>query len=347
MSLEQSVNQDSISEEEQIMEEARAEAEAMRNAVEPEVVNDQPEVEGEQVVENQTESETDNEPVEKPNTEVSEPEVEPDVRSMEFKEPIKITDRGLDLPVKNMQELIQLAQQGLNFTRKTQELSSYKKLVETVKSAGVDESDIQMLADIKAGNKTAINGLAEKYKLDLYDIDNEATYKPEVQLPTYNEADYVAEEIMRDERLATEFKDIVQYVPDSFKNQLATDARVLKAFSEDVRSGIARQVLPETVKRMAMNPNGDFIGTYLSVVDSLSVQPEQPQQQLAPEVVQQVATKPTVANATSSAKAKVSISSGSQSQARADDSLDIWENGLSDSELIRRIQIQADRLKNG
>jgi hypothetical protein len=204
-----------------------------------------------------------------------------------------------------------------------------------------------MLADIKSGNKTAINGLAEKYKVDLYDLDNDAVYKPEAQVNVPTEADYVAQEIMRDERLSAQFKDIVQYVPDSFKEALATDARVLRAFSDDVRSGVAQKILPEAMKTIAMNPNIDFIQAYMNADKNLSLaQSQQPQQELAPEVVQQVATKPTVANASSSAKAKVSISSGSQSQAKADDSLDVWENGLSDAELIRRIQIQADRYRN-
>ena len=51
-------------------------------------------------------------------------------------------------------------------------------------------------------------------------------------------------------------------------------------------------------------------------------------------------------NATTVDKAKVSISSGKQSSASSDDDLDIYEDGLTDRELMRRIQIQADRLRN-
>ena len=353
MSLEQSVNQDSnLSEEELILAEVTAQAEEMRKSYsDSEVV-----VENDQADSSEEEAST-NEPIEEEvsGEENTEPEADNavsdeediDVENMSFKKPLKLSDRGMELPINNMQELITLASQGLNFTRKTQELSGYRKLVDTVKSAGIDESDIQMLADIKSGNKTAINGLAEKYKVDLYDLDNDAVYKPEAQVNVPTEADYVAQEIMRDERLSAQFKDIVQYVPDSFKEALATDARVLRAFSDDVRSGVAQKILPEAMKTIAMNPNIDFIQAYMNADKNLSLaQSQQPQQELAPEVVQQVATKPTVANASSSAKAKVSISSGSQSQAKADDSLDVWENGLSDAELIRRIQIQADRYRN-
>ena len=99
-------------------------------------------------------------------TEVTTDNDDTDITGMSFKKPITLKDRNLELPVNNMQELISLAQQGLNWTRKRQVLAEHKAKIDTLNSAGIEDSDLQMLVDLKAGNKEAINGLANKYNID-------------------------------------------------------------------------------------------------------------------------------------------------------------------------------------
>ena len=337
-------NTTSITEEEQLLQEIKAEAESMQSA------STEIETEAKPEVKSESKSETQEEVVES-NLEEQEPKVQEsetakdndnDISKMSFEKPITLKDRSLELPVNNMQELIALAQQGLNWTRKRQVLAEHKAKIDTLNNAGIEDIDLQMLVDLKAGNKEAINGLAKKYNIDLFEHDNTIEYTPKAVMPVVSEVDMVASEIMENPELSTKLQQTVQYVPDSFKAKLATDANMLRGFAIDVQNGIAEKLMPEANKIFAMNPNIDFIQAYVEAGNRIFGS----QQEVAP-VAQEVSPKPAakiVANADSSLKAKASITTGSSSNAKSDD-LDIWADGLSDSELAARIQAKADELR--
>lgn len=337
--LEQPVT--NLESEEDILASVRAEAEAMKSALEIETTD---KVEDVETKEEKVSSEESNVDV-KESANAEEPETktkeEPtDDKPLVFKEPITLKNRGMTIPVNNMDELIKIAEQGLDYTRKTNELAPYRKTIEYIKATGIEESDLQMLAEIKSGNKTAINGLVSKYNIDVDSYDDTAKFQPQVDVRIPNDVDYVAQEIMSNPELANNFKNIVQYVPDSFKTQLASDANVLRAFSTDVERGIAQQILPEANKLMMLNPGMDFTQAYVTAGNKVFAQPAATE----PTAQAPVTTPKVVPNASSDAKAKASI--GSKAGATPDSSIDIWENGLSDAELVARIQAEANKLRN-
>lgn len=310
--LEQSVEQ--TSEESIMLEQAYADAKAMQ-----EESNLPEEVEEESTVEEDlSESE----------------EIVPGENKLDnlFSEPIILKDRKLEIPVNNMDELISLAQKGLNYTQKTQQLSSQKNTVDYLGKHNINMEDLEALAAIKNGDKEAIGYLAKNNKIDIYDVDSTATFNPSDNVKYYEptDVDLVAQDILQNEQVSQQITEWVSndVLPNEFLGLLRTDARALQAFAEDVDSGIAQRILPVAVKNYAIN-KGNFLDSYIGAARYL-------QAQVVPEVK----------NASTSDKAKVSISSGRQSSATIDDDGDIYENNISNAELMRRIQIQADKLRN-
>lgn len=347
--LEQAENQ--TSEEAKLLEEIRQEADRMKNqsyeevdtstkeqevtkSNEAEAESSQQAEETDAVEQESTQTEEESKAIEK-----SDEAKEKDISSMVFETPIMIKNRGLNLPVNNMAELIKMAEMGVDYTRKTQEIAPYRKTVELIKSTGIDESDLQLLADIKAGNKTAINGLAEKYQIDLLDVDPSTKYKQQVSLPLYNEADIVAQEIMANQPLAQEFQRVAQFIPNDFKDMMAKDANLLRSFAVDVENGVAQQLLPEVTKIMTLNPGVDFITAYVHAGDKIFGSQAQVQQQVQPQA------KQAVVNAPASAKEKAGVVAKAPSAASSESDIDIWKDGLSESDIVAKIREQANRMR--
>ena len=266
-----------------------------------------------------------------------------DIFSKDFDEEIVLKSRGLKVPVKNMKELIQFGEKGLDYIRKTQEIAPFRKIIEMMQNAGVDEADIQMLADIKSGNKTAINGFASKYNIDLLDVDSEAQYKPQVNIPVATEADEVARDIMANKELHSEFTNVVQYVPQSFKEILAQDAKILRGFAIDVEHGIAQKLLPEANKIMILNPGVDFISAYRAAGERL-IGSKQEVQSVETKITTPIVNR--VQDTSADKKQKAGISSGSSGSKDKGKSLDIWENGLDDNELTARVKALSAEMQS-
>ena len=103
---------------------------------------------------------TENNP-ESTTTENKELENKTDVKTSQEFTPVKLVSKGLEIDVTSMDELIQLANQGLNYTQKTQTLSEHRRTVEYMKQHGISNEDLHLIADLKSGNKDVITALAK------------------------------------------------------------------------------------------------------------------------------------------------------------------------------------------
>ena len=178
----------------------------------------------------------------------------------------------------------------------------------------------------------------------MFALDVDVDYKPSEanRMSIPSEVDLVAESIMQDTETATKIQSLNQHIPDDFRSKLASDANMLRLYANDVKSGMAERILPEAVKLKAMNPNADFLEIYshvgMKIAESMkAVAPTVPV--VAPPVV----AKPSIEiDRTAKQKAMVTGSSSSS----APEEIDIWEDGLSDADLIARIQSAANKIRN-
>ena len=181
--------------------------------------------------------------------------------------PVPLKSKNLIIEAKSMDELIQLAQQGLNYTQKTQELAKHRPIVDYVSKHNITQEDLHLLADLKSGNADALKSIAKQNGVDMFALDTDVDYRPSEanRMSIPSEVDLVAESIMQDTETATKIQSLNQHIPDDFRSKLASDANMLRLYANDVKSGMAERILPEAVKLKAINPNADFLEIYSHV----------------------------------------------------------------------------------
>jgi hypothetical protein len=253
------------------------------------------------------------------------------IAEFELPHAVKIKDRGLEIEVKKLSELVKLGSAGLNYTNKSTELAPLRKIADYAKQHNIGIDDLEVLADIRNGNKDALASMAKKYGVDVYDIDTEADYKPsaDVKHVEVSYADEVAMEMQQSPEVFEAVRGTLSTIPRNVAEHIVSDGNLLSAFRDDVSTGIAQKVIPEAVKRASIY-GGDFIQHYVNIANELSQQQEAPQQQV-------------VVNNTA-AKAKASVSSTSAGT-RSEGGLDVWDSKLSPDELVERIRQQANQMR--
>ena len=257
------------------------------------------------------------------------------VNEYELPHSVTLKDRDLQIEVKSLAELRDLANKAINYTRKTQELAPIRKVADYAVQHNISIDDLQTLADLKSGNKDALAELAKRNSIDIYDVDTTKEYQPSEQVAyrEISEAEMVAQEIAQDNALFGRVKDALTYVPLKVGEQIVSDAKLLSAFKDDVANGVAMQVMPQAVKNYNLY-GGDFIEHYVKVANGMFA----PTQEQAPEFTGDV--KPS--NPSSQSKAKASVGSSGVSTSAGE--LDLWDN-VSEDELMDRIRRQASIIK--
>lgn len=87
--------------------------------------------------------------------------------------------RGKMVKPKNLQDLISLAQKGVDYNVKNREINAYKKQIETLNSAGITNlEDLTLAIDLFKGDKEAIKKVLADKQIDVHSLDDEVTYKP-------------------------------------------------------------------------------------------------------------------------------------------------------------------------
>lgn len=339
---------DSIEDEGQLIDAMKAQVEAMNASNEP---TEQPDViEGEVVAVD--------EPTDKPETiEDSEEVVEEGdeivddsfdfdfedeaVLNKPFKKPIMVKRKGVEIPVNNFKEALELLPKSIDYTVKMQQIAPHRKTIDYMTQHGLSMDDLQRLADAKRGNKDALASIAKEAKIDVWEVDADADYKPSanVQFTETSEVESIAMEILADDAWATSVKTTTELVPESFKARLTQDPVLLRAFADDAKTGTAQKLIPEALKINAMNPSMDFIHAYLAAGDKIfgqEVAQQQAQAPVAPTLPPKQTNKVDTAARTKAGSPKASQSSGKAT-------LDLWEDGLSESDLAARIQEVANQ----
>lgn len=327
--LEESKEITAFDTEDELLDAIRKQAEEAKNSLESDV-------EQEVATETQEETSETTETEETTNNEEEKTDESFDLAGWLKKNPFKVKDRDLEIDVDDPEEAKKLMHMGLNYHRKTQELAPIRKVADYATQHNISIEDMQMLADLKSGSKEALAELAKRNKVDIYDIDQEASYQPSerVAYSEMSEADLVAQEIAQDEVLYGKVKQALTYVPRDFAENVVSDARLLSAFRDDVANGVADKVMPQAIKSHSIY-GGNFLEHYVDIANAMFAQPE-----AQANVEPIVDTKPS--NPSPQSKAKASVGSGS-SGANSQE-LDLWEN-VGEGELLERIKRQAALMK--
>ena len=189
---------------------------------------------------------------------------------IELKKPVTIKARGMEIDITDPQELITLAHKGFDYFKKTQELAQWRKDISVIEKGGITTEDLQILAELKSGNKDAAGALLKMTGIDPYDLasDETKTFSPSEKFAPATEVEIVAQEILSQPELAEKVKQTVSVVPQDFTQKVSSDPNLLRAFANHVQTGLAEQIVPEAMKRQMMY-GGNFFDHYTEIGEAL------------------------------------------------------------------------------
>lgn len=201
------------------------------------------------------------------------------------KQSYTLKHKGKEIEIDSIEELITLAQKGLDYEFKMTRIKPFRQAIDIIEKSGLEPSDVKALADIKNGNKEALDYLGSKYGIDTgskdEDIDNifdeqepvKDTYEPVVQTNTDPVKEYWEEYSKNKPDIAGK---IVSYWDDldpTFQQELWKQD-VFPAFIQSIESGEFDKVYPRAIKAKALNPAISWLQAYVSSAQDI-IQPKE------------------------------------------------------------------------
>lgn len=169
----------------------------------------------------------------------------------------------------SLEELKQLAPKALDYTKKMQELSPYRKIINAMKENDITAEDINQLIDIKKGNTNAKKDFYNKHNLSevqtsMYGEDNSTPYKANDYGTEVTEVGEIFDDFKYDPYFE-KFKHIVYDLDDASKIMITKDPSLLRSIMYELKSGAYDYVNPEVKKMKLLNPNDNrsYLDRYL------------------------------------------------------------------------------------
>ena len=184
-----------------------------------------------------------------------------------------IKDGDIELNITDESKLRQLAQMGLNYGGKTTELAKHRSFVQYAEENDISLNDIQMLRDIKGGNKDAYSALAKNSGIDVYDVSEEHTYNPEpvTQVAQVDPmVDQIAAEILGNDEYTSQFQKWVNNdrMPPEVVQQITNDSSALRAVQADMQAGIFDRAMHAAYSDVKVN-GAEFNSAYLKAKEMI------------------------------------------------------------------------------
>lgn len=175
--------------------------------------------------------------------------------------PIKTKVNGHEISLDTPEEVSKfISNKNSNFVDNRKSISE-----EIVSQANLSDSDLKLLADIKAGNIGALNKLAKESKIDLVDVDEfKGDYETQFEPKVLSDVDVVINNISSNKELSAKFNDVIGDLPDDFLSSISDSANDLATFANHVNSGMAQDLIPLASKAAALN-GGSLLENYIRI----------------------------------------------------------------------------------
>lgn len=149
-----------------------------------------------------------------------------------------IKANGKEIKPRNVQDVISLMQMGANYTKKMQDLKPYRKIVESLNKAEINEETLNFLIDVHRGDKEAIKKLMVKHSVDPLDLDLENNdYKPNKNIVGDDDVEY-AETLDDIQPSLPKIQEILSSKWDAKSKQaLLANPALLRGLHEEIEMG--------------------------------------------------------------------------------------------------------------
>ena len=180
----------------------------------------------------------------------------------------KIRANGQELEL-SIEELKQLASKGVDYTKKTQQLSKHKSNIKAIEDNNISLEDLYQLSDMLKGDKNAIKNFLEKVDFNQEDMysDESNSYKPNIVQVT--ELDEVISDLK--ENYNNEYNQLEKLIPtldDSSKSRIANDPNILRLLATEISTGEFDKVMPYVRKDQLLN-GMSFLDSYVKNAKAL------------------------------------------------------------------------------
>ena len=176
----------------------------------------------------------------------------------------KIKANGKEFEM-TLDELKQTASKGMDYLKKTTALKPYRTMIAAMEENKVSPEDINLLIDLKKGNKEAIAKLIKENEVDVYDLPEANDYKPQEYRQSETALDM--KEVLNTISKDTEFSrtsEIYAAFDDQTKAFLNEDPSRIVGLHNDVKTGVFDKVLPLAEKKAMIDGyNAPFLQYYL------------------------------------------------------------------------------------
>ena len=176
----------------------------------------------------------------------------------------KIKANGKEFEM-TLDELKQTASKGMDYLKKTTALKPYRTMIAAMEENKVSPEDINLLIDLKKGNKEAIAKLIKENEVDVYDLPEANDYKPQEyrQSETALEMKEVLSTISKDAEFSRT-SEIYEAFDDQTKAFLNEDPSRIAGLHNDIKTGVFDKVLPLAEKKAMIDGyNAPFLQYYL------------------------------------------------------------------------------------
>lgn len=176
----------------------------------------------------------------------------------------KIKANGKEFEM-TLDELKQTASKGMDYLKKTTALKPYRTMIAAMQENKVSPEDINLLIDLKKGNKEAIAKLIKENEVDVYDLPEANDYKPQEyrQSETALDMKEVLNTISKDAEFSRT-SEIYAAFDEQTKAFLNEDPSRIVGLHNDVKTGVFDKVLPLAEKKAMIDGyNAPFLQYYL------------------------------------------------------------------------------------
>lgn len=191
---------------------------------------------------------------------------------------IKANGKEFDM---TLDELKQTASKGMDYLKKTTALKPYRTMIAAMEENKVSPEDINLLIDLKKGNKEAIAKLIKDNEVDVYDLPESNDYRPNEYRVSESALDM--QEVLNTISKDTEFSrtsEIYSAFDDQTKAFLNEDPSRIAGLHNDIKTGVFDKVLPLAEKKAMIDGyNAPFLQYYLQAgQEILNDTPNRPSQ---------------------------------------------------------------------
>jgi len=164
---------------------------------------------------------------------------------------------GKVVKINTVEELRNLAQMGLNYTKKMQGLAPNLKLMKMLDNNGLlDEAKLARLIDLDKKRPEAIANLVKESGIDPLDLDTESAegYKPNTYTVTNKEMelDTVLQDLEGSEGFQTTIDVVANKWDEASKQKVLDNPNIMRDINAHVEAGIYQMVAEEVFRQKAL-----------------------------------------------------------------------------------------------